>query len=339
MSIIVSGVQTTGSLHLGNYLGAVKNWVELARQGNTSYLMLADMHAVTVHQDPETLRQNIKDMARLLMACGVNDEDLNWPEGKTYLFQQSTVTEHVELQWLLMGTARMGWLNRMTQFKDKGGEGKSVSVGLFAYPVLQAADILLYDADLVPVGDDQSQHLQLTRDIAEKFNTDFGQTFKVPQALVPPINARVMSLTDPMKKMSKSEPNASSRINLLDDETLISKKYRAAVADSHPALPSEPEGLGGRVAVGNLVQLLAGITNRTVADTLKDVGGKGNGNLKKELTDATIALLAPIQDAFGQLDDRTVKKHLDHCTHGLGGPSMVALKTIDRVKEAMGLWI
>ncbi len=339
MSVIVSGVQTTGSLHLGNYLGAVKNWIELARQDNTSYLMLADLHAITVHQDPAALRQNILDMTRILMACGLADDEVIWPEGKTYLFRQSSIGEHTELQWLLSGTARMGWLNRMTQFKDKGGEGKSVSVGLFSYPVLQAADILLYDADFVPVGDDQTQHLQLTRDIAEKFNTDFGQTFKLPQALVPPINARVMSLTDPTRKMSKSEENASSRINLLDDDSLISKKYRAAVADSHTALPSEPEGLDGRVAVGNLVQLLAGITNRTIADTLKDVGGKGNGNLKKELTDATIALLKPIQDAYGQIDDLSVRQHLDRSAHTFGGPSMVALETMNRVKEAMGLWI
>jgi len=338
MSTIVSGVQTTGSLHLGNYLGAVKNWVELARQGHTSYLMLADLHAITVYQKPSDLAASVKNIARLLMACGLADDDLMWPNGSTYLFRQSTVPQHTELQWLLMGTARMGWLNRMTQFKDKGGAGTSVSAGLFAYPVLQAADILLYGADLVPVGDDQSQHLQLTRDIAEKFNADFGQTFKLPQALVPPINARVMSLQDPMKKMSKSEPNDSSRINLLDTDVMISKKYRAAVADSVTALPSEPEGLEGRVAVSNLVSLLAGIQDRKVEEVLRDLGGKGNGALKSALTDATISLLEPIKEAFSQLSDRQVEDHLEFSTSSFGGPRLVALDTMNNVKAAMGLW-
>lgn len=334
MSTIVSGVQTTGQLHLGNYLGAVKNWLDLARQGNTSYLFLADLHAITVHQDPEALRQSIRTMGKLLMACGFADEDLEYTN--TYLFRQSSVSEHTELQWLLMGTARMGWLNRMTQFKDKGKKEEGVSVGLFAYPVLQAADILLYQPDFVPVGDDQRQHLQLTRDIADKFNHDFGQTFKSPQPLVPTSNARVMSLQDPMKKMSKSDENASSRINLLDDETMISKKYRAAVADSHPALPSEPEGLVGRVAVSNLVELLSGLTGKSIADLLRDdLGGKGNGNLKQHLTEATIQLLSPIQEVYKGLEDRQVQRKMD-------GDAVVASSkahsTMTLVKSAMGLW-
>lgn len=334
MTTVVSGVQTTGQLHLGNYLGAVKNWLDLARQGSTSFLFLADLHAITVPQDPEALRQSIRSMGRILMACGFAGEDLEY--SNTYLFRQSAVLYHTELQWLLMGTARMGWLNRMTQFKDKGKKEGGVSVGLFAYPVLQAADILLYEPDFVPVGDDQRQHLQLTRDIVDKFNHDFGPTFKSPQPLVPSSNARVMSLQDPMRKMSKSDENASSRINLLDDETMISKKYRAAVADSETSLPSEEAGLEGRVAVANLVHLLSGVTGKSVADLLReDLGGKGNGNLKKHLTDATIHLLSPIQEVYKGLEDRQVQRIMD-------GNAVVASNkahtTMDRVKSAMGLW-
>lgn len=331
MTRIVSGVQPTGDLHLGNYLGAIRKWHELSTQAEC-FLFLADLHAITVHQDPRKLREGVANMAILLMACGLD---------KTTVFRQSRVPYHTELQWLLMGTARMGWLNRMTQFKDKAKnatfEGTGASVGLFAYPVLQAADILLYDADLVPTGADQKQHLELCRDIAQKFNVDFGEeVFKLPQPISPTNGARIMSLQDPMKKMSKSESAASSRINLLDSPDLISKKFRAAVADSERHLPSEETGLADRVAVTNLVTLLATLREEEVSETLKRLGGKGNGHLKMELTDAAVDVLRPIQERYAQYTEAR-----DHFEEVIEDNEMLALETarpkIRQVKQVMGL--
>ena len=235
---VVSGIQPTGNLHLGNYLGAIRNWVKMQDgiAGDCLYF-LADLHAITAYNDPAALAANTREMAAALIACGIDTE-------RSILFNQARVPAHAELAWLLFCTARIGWLNRMTQFKEKSGKDREgASIGLFAYPVLQAADVLLYQATHVPVGDDQKQHLELARDIAAKFNTDFGQEiFTLPEAIIPPAAARIMSLRDGSAKMSKSDPSDMSRINLTDDADTIIAKVRKAKTDPEP-LPDEATGL------------------------------------------------------------------------------------------------
>jgi tryptophanyl-tRNA synthetase len=231
---VVSGIQPTGNLHLGNYLGAIRNWVKMQDEGECLFF-LADLHAISLPHNPAELAANTREMAAALIACGIDTD-------KSILFNQARVPAHAELQWLLNGTARMGWLNRMTQFKDKAGKHREgASIALFTYPVLQAADVLLYQATHVPVGDDQKQHLELARDIAQKFNNDFGageEIFTLPDPIIPPEAARIMSLRDGSKKMSKSDPSDLSRINLTDDADTISKKIRKAKTD--PASAARP---------------------------------------------------------------------------------------------------
>jgi len=239
---VVSGIQPTGNLHLGNYLGAIRNWVRMQDElpeGSEALYFLADLHAISMPHDPAQLRQGTLEMAAALVACGIDPE-------RSILFNQAQVPQHAELQWLLNGTARMGWLNRMTQWKDKAGKNREgASVALFAYPVLQAADVLLYQATHVPVGEDQKQHLELARDIAQKFNHDFASedtpVFTLPDPIVPPDAARIMSLRDGTKKMSKSDPSDMSRINLADDADEVMKKVKKAKTDPEP-LPSERAG-------------------------------------------------------------------------------------------------
>ncbi len=286
---IVSGIQPTGIMHLGNYLGAVKNWVSL-QDREDCFFFVADLHAITEAYDPRQLRSNVMDTIAMLLACGIEP-------AKCALFIQSHMTEHTELAWLLTTSARMGWLNRMTQFKDKS-EDRSVGVGLFAYPILQAADVLLYDAELVPVGEDQDQHLQLVRDLVQKINHDFDtDLFTMPKALIPERCARVMSLYDPTKKMSKSAEE-STRINLTDTPDLIASKVRRATTDSITTLPSEPEGLVDRPAVSNLVELIAEVSDRSIADVLTVLGGKGNGALKNMLAEVLVSLINPIRQRY-----------------------------------------
>ncbi|MFS0736476.1 tryptophan--tRNA ligase [Sphingomonas sp. 1P06PA] len=288
---VVSGIQPTGNLHLGNYLGAIRNWVRMQddHEADTCFFFLADLHAISVHNEPAQLKANIREMAAALIAAGVDPD-------RATLFRQAHVPAHVELCWLLNGTARIGWLNRMTQFKEKSGKNREgASIGLYAYPVLQAADVLLYNATHVPVGDDQKQHLELARDIATKFNTDFEtDLFVLPEPFIPPAAARIMSLRDGSAKMSKSDPSDMSRINLTDDSDTVAAKVRKAKTDPDP-LPAEAAGLEGRAEAKNLVGIYAALTGETVDAVLGRVAGQGFGSFKPALADLLIETLAPIR--------------------------------------------
>jgi tryptophanyl-tRNA synthetase len=290
---VVSGIQPTGDLHLGNLLGAILRWVRMQDEAECLFF-LADLHALTVDVDPAQLARSIREMAAALIASGIDP-------AKSIIFRQSAIPAHAELCWILNGTARMGWLNRMTQWKDKAGkdrEGKSV--GLFTYPVLQAADILLYQATHVPVGEDQKQHVELTRDIALKFNNDFDVELFIPPE--PYIGggaaARIMSLRDGRSKMSKTDPSDMSRINLIDSDDLVAQKIRKAKTDPEP-LPDNAEALDGRPEAANLVGIYAAVTGETVDQVLARFAGQGFGAFKPALADALIALLSPLR---GRLD-------------------------------------
>ncbi|WP_423141930.1 tryptophan--tRNA ligase [Parablastomonas sp. CN1-191] len=299
---IVSGIQPTGNLHLGNYLGAIRNWVrmqdEAAANGGECLFFLADLHAISMPHVPADLAANTREMVAALVACGIDP-------AQSILFNQAQVVEHAEMQWLLSGTARMGWLSRMTQWKDKAGKNREgASVALFTYPVLQAADVLLYQATHVPVGDDQKQHLELARDIAQKFNNDFGAEdapiFTLPAPIIPPEAARIMSLRDGSAKMSKSDPSDMSRINLTDDADTIMQKVRKAKTDPEP-LPSEAAGLEGRAEAANLVGVYAALAGTGVADVLAQFGGQGFGHFKPALGELLVERLAPINARFAEL--------------------------------------
>ena len=298
---VVSGIQPTGNLHLGNYLGAIRNWVRMQdeMEGDSQCLFfLADLHAISMPHTPADLRQGTLEMAAALVACGIDP-------ARSILFNQAQVPAHAELQWLLNGTARMGWLNRMTQWKDKAGKNREgQSIALFAYPVLQAADVLLYQATHVPVGEDQKQHLELARDIAQKFNNDFGEIFTLPDPIVPPSAARIMSLRDGMAKMSKSDPSAMSRINLVDDADTIMQKVKKAKTDPEP-LPSEAAGLAARPEAINLVTIYAALSDSTADAVLAEHGGQGFGAFKPKLGELLVETLRPISARFTSLlDDR-----------------------------------
>jgi tryptophanyl-tRNA synthetase len=294
MSRVFSGIQPTGNLHLGNYLGAIRNWVTMQDSHECIYCVV-DLHAITVAQDPKVLRQGIREMTAALLASGIDP-------ARSVLFAQSQVRVHAELAWVLMCTARMGWLNRMTQFKEKSGKDREgASVGLFTYPVLQAADILAYKATHVPVGDDQKQHLELARDIAQKFNSDFGvELFPLPEPVIEGPATRVMSLRDGSAKMSKSDPSDAARINLTDDGDAIAQKIKRARTDAD-ALPSEAAGLSGRPEAANLVGLMAALTGTSVEAVLRDWGGQGFGAFKPALAEAMVAAIAPITARFNDL--------------------------------------
>jgi tryptophanyl-tRNA synthetase len=291
---VVSGIQPTGDLHLGNLLGAILRWVRMQDEGECLFF-LADLHALTVDVDPVQLAASVREMAAALIASGIDPE-------RSIIFRQSAIPAHSELAWILQGTARMGWLNRMTQWKDKAGKNREgSSVGLFTYPVLQAADILLYKATHVPVGEDQKQHVELTRDVAIKFNTDFDIDLFVPPE--PYIGggaaARIMSLRDGRSKMSKSDPSDMSRINLVDTDDMIAQKIRKAKTDPEP-LPDNVEGLEGRPEAANLVGIYAEITGETVQQVLGRFAGQGFGAFKPALADVLIALIAPLRARLEQ---------------------------------------
>ena len=297
---VVSGIQPTGNLHLGNYLGAIRNWVrlqdEVARDGGDCFFFLADLHAITVYNEPAALRANVRSMAAALIASGVDPD-------KSVLFNQAAVSAHAELAWLLNCTSRIGWLNRMTQFKEKSGKDREgASIGLFAYPVLQAADVLLYKATHVPVGDDQKQHLELARDIATKFNTDFEtDLFVLPEPMIPPAAARIMSLRDGSAKMSKSDPSDMSRINLTDDADAITAKLRKAKTDAEP-LPDDPALLAARPEARNLVGIYAALADVPVAAVLARFAGQGFGAFKPALAEVVVETLRPISARLAELE-------------------------------------
>jgi len=285
---VVSGIQPTGNLHLGNYLGAIRRWVKMQDEAECIFF-LADLHAVTVYNDPQELRRNVNGMAAALIACGIDPE-------KSLVFNHARVPAHAELAWLLSCTARIGWLNRMTQFKEKSGKNREgSSVGLYAYPVLQAADVLLYQATHVPVGEDQKQHVELMRDIALKFNGDYDvELFTVPQPHIGETAARIMSLRDGNAKMSKSDPSDMSRVNLSDGDDAIAQKIRKAKTDPEP-LPESVDALAGRAEALNLVTIQAALTDTTPQTVLDSHAGQGFGRFKPALADLLIATLAPIR--------------------------------------------
>ena len=291
---VFSGVQPTGTLHLGNYLGAIKNFVELQNKFNCVYCVV-DQHAITVDQDPKELRSNILEVLASFIAAGVDYK-------KQIIFQQSSVPAHSQLAWVFNCVSRIGWLNRMTQFKDKAGKNKeNVSVGLMVYPNLMAADILAYLATHVPVGDDQKQHLELSRDIAQKFNNDFGvEFFPQPEPLIYGSATRVMSLRDGNKKMSKSDPSDFSRILLTDDDDTISAKIRKAKSDSE-LIPNSKDDLQNKPECLNLINILSATTNQSVDQVLGNYAGKEYSSLKKDLADSLIQVISPIRSEINNL--------------------------------------
>jgi len=285
---VVSGIQPTGNLHLGNYLGAIRRWVRLQDEADC-LIFLADLHAITVWNDPKELRANVNGMAAALIACGIDPD-------KVVLFNHARVPAHPEMAWILSCTARMGWLNRMTQFKEKAGKNREgSSVGLYAYPILQAADVLLYQATHVPVGEDQKQHVELIRDIALKFNTDYDvDLFTIPEPHIGETAARIMSLRDGNTKMSKTDPSDMSRINLGDDDDTIAQKIRKAKTDPDP-LPDSIAALKGRPEALNLVTIYAALTDRTAQSVTQEFAGKGFGEFKPALADLLVETLGPIR--------------------------------------------
>jgi len=294
---IFSGVQPSGNLHLGNYLGAIKNFVELSNEEeNHCIFCVVDLHAITVNQDPKQLKNNTRETVATFIASGIDPK-------KSIIFNQSKVSAHSEAAWILSCTARLGWLNRMTQFKEKAGKDKEkASIGLYSYPVLMAADILLYDSTHVPVGNDQKQHLELCRDIAQKFNNDFNvdDFFKIPEPLIKKEFSRIMSLKDGLKKMSKSEISDLSRINLTDDKDTIVNKIKKAKTDALP-LPSTVEELEKRPEVKNLIGIFSSLSGLTLENSLNEFSGKNFSNFKENLSQLLIEKIIPISSKIKEL--------------------------------------
>jgi len=327
---VVSGIQTTGNLHLGNYLGAIKNWVAMQDQGECLFF-LADLHALTGNISPQELANSTIEMAATLMASGIDD--------RAVLFNQARVPAHAELCWILNGTARMGWLNRMTQWKDKAGKNREgASVGLFTYPVLQAADVLVYKATHVPVGEDQKQHLELARDIATKFNTDFEvELFPLPEPFISKAAPRIMSLRDGSAKMSKSDPSDLSRVNLSDDDDMIAQKFRKAKTDPEP-LPDSFEALAERPEAKNLVTIFAALSDRDPQSVVAEFAGQGFGAFKPALADLAISVLGPVRERLHQLlgDRAAVGAQL---ARGAERASELAAPTLLAAQKAVGLQV
>ena len=320
---IFSGAQPTGNLHIGNYLGALKNWVALQDEYE-SYFCIVNLHAITLPQNPETLRQKTLDLARIYLASGVSPE-------KSTIFIQSDVSEHAELAWTLNCIARMGELERMTQFKDKSkGKTERVGAGLFTYPVLMASDILLYRTDLVPIGQDQKQHLELTRDVAIRFNRDFGETFVIPEPFIPPVGAKIQSLADPAKKMSKSDENLNGAIFLLDDADTITKKFKKAVTDSGTEITFDD----ARPAIKNLLTIYQLMTGKTPEECEANFAGKGYGHFKTETAEAVIEFLKPFQQRVKNYTEEDLKIILKT---GAEKARTIARETLSDVYEKMGI--
>ena len=328
---VFSGMQPTGGLHLGNYLGALVKFVRLQDQYDCIYCVV-DLHAITADADPKALAQQTREVAAAYIAAGVDPK-------KSIVFVQSAVSAHAELGWIFNCVARMGWLERMTQWKDKAGKhAERSSVGLFDYPVLQAADILAYKATHVPVGEDQKQHLELSRDIAQKFNNDFDAPgfFPLPEPLIQGPGARIMSLRDGKKKMSKSDPSDATRINLTDDSDAIAQKLKRATTDPHP-LPETVEGLEGRAEVENLVGIYAALAGIDQAAVLAEWGGKGFGAFKPALADLAVAKLAPIAAEMRRLNADPAA--LDAILRdGADRARAIAAPIMDDVRRIVGFW-
>ena len=328
---IFSGVQPTGNLHLGNYLGAIKNFVELNNQKeNECIFCVVDLHAITVKQDPKELKKNIRETTATFIASGIDPN-------KSIIFNQSMVSAHSEAAWVLSCVSKIGWLNRMTQFKEKAGKDKEkASIGLYSYPVLMAADILLYDATHVPVGDDQKQHLELCRDIAQKFNNDFNVTdfLKEPEPLIQKQFSRIMSLKDGLKKMSKSDPSDLSRINLTDEKDEISNKIKKAKTDPMP-MPSDIKHLIKRPEAENLLGIYSSLKNQNLEDSVSEFNGKQFSEFKEKLSEALVEKIDPISKEIKKLLND--EKYLDEILlNGSRKADTIASKKIKEIKELVG---
>lgn len=320
---IFSGAQPTGNVHLGNYLGALKNWVALQHEYE-SFFCIVNLHAITVSHAPKVLAQSTRDLTRIYLAVGID------PQVST-IFIQSDVPEHAELTWVLNCVVRVGELERMTQYKDKAKrQGENVTAGLLDYPVLMASDILLYQTDLVPVGHDQKQHLELTRDLAIRFNRDFGETFRIPDAFIPKVGAKIMSLSNPLKKMSKSDDDANSRIMLMDDADTVQRKFKRAVTDSGTEIRFDES----RPAINNLLEIYHLMTGKSQTEIEEHFAGKGYAQLKGDLADATVAFLAPIQQRVREISDEELDQILEK---GREKASRIARATLQEVFEGTGL--
>ena len=323
MKRIFSGAQPTGELHLGNYLGALRNWVELQREYE-SFFCIVNLHALTIPQDPKRLALKTRELARIYLAAGID------PQVST-IFIQSDVPEHTELAWMLNCLTRMSELERMTQFKEKARKQReNVLVGLFDYPVLMISDILLYQTDLVPVGEDQKQHLELTRDIALRFNRDYGETFRVPEPFIPKVGAKIMSLGDASKKMSKSDENAAGSITLLDDADTVRRKFKRAVTDSGTDITFDE----ARPAITNLLTIYQILTGKQPAEVEANFAGKGYAALKSELADVTVEFLRPLQERIHAYGDGELDRLLDE---GRERAQEIARATLADVKARLGL--
>jgi tryptophanyl-tRNA synthetase len=325
MARVLSGIQPSGELHLGNYLGAVRHWVA-AQDVDDALYCVVDLHAMTLPYDAAELPERTRRTAALLLAAGLDP-------ARCTLFVQSQVPPHTELTWILNSIAGFGELQRMTQFKEKSEGRESASAALFDYPVLMAADILLYDAERVPVGDDQRQHLELTRDLALRFNHRYGKTFVVPEAAIPPVAARIMDLQQPTAKMSKTAVSPQGTLTLLDPPELVTKKVRSAVTDSGSEVTYDPAGKPG---VANLLQILAATTGREIPDVTAGFAGQGYGALKQAVADAVVEFLAPLQDRYAALveDPATVDSAL---ATGAEKAESIASKVLARARQAVGL--
>ena len=328
---IFSGVQPTGNLHLGNYIGAIKNFVDLQNEeGNECIYCVVDLHAITTKQDPKILKNNIRETTAAFLASGIDPK-------KSIIFNQSLVSAHSEGSWVLGCVARMGWLNRMTQFKEKAGKDKEkASVGLYIYPVLMAADILLYDASHVPVGEDQKQHLELSRDIAQKFNLDFNAPnfLRVPEPLIQKNFSRIMSLKDGTKKMSKSDPSDLSRINLTDKKDEIVNKIKKSKTDNEP-LPFDDKKLNERPEVENLLGIYSSLNNQTLFDSINEFSGQNFSEFKQKLSDLVVEKISPISDEINRLkkDNNFIDKILEE---GAEKAHKITSKKVKEMKKIIG---
>lgn len=323
MKRIFSGAQPTGNIHLGNYLGALRNWVALQHEYE-SFFCIVNLHAITTRQDPKLLAEKTRELARIYIAVGIDP-------GISTIFVQSDVAEHAELTWVLNCIARMSELERMTQFKDKARkQTENVGVGYFDYPVLMAADILLYQTDLVPVGEDQKQHLELTRDLAIRFNRDYGDTFRIPDAYIPKVGARIMSLSDPTKKMSKSDDDPAGCVMLLDDADSIQRKFKRAVTDSGTEIRFDPS----RPAITNLLTIFQLLTGQAPDEIESHFAGKGYGQLKQELAEITMEFLRPLREKVESISDNELGAILDQGRQKARG---IAQATLENVMARLGI--
>ena len=328
--VIFSAVQPSGNITLGNYLGAIKNWVDLQKDYHCCY-SIVDEHSITVRQDPVLLRKRALDLLKLYIACGINPEE-------NILFIQSHVPAHAQLAWVLNCYTYMGELSRMTQFKDKSrAHADNINAGLFTYPVLMAADILLYQADLVPVGKDQMQHIEITRDIAERFNTLYGNVFKIPEGFMPKAGAKIMSLAEPTKKMSKSDENPKAYISMLDDFNVIVKKIKSAVTDSEGVIEYR-DGDETKAGVNNLLTIMSAVTGRTIDSIAADYSGKGYGDFKADVAEAVVEHIKPIRAEYDRLSED--KAYLvDVYTKGAERANRIADRTLKKVYKKIGFII